>query len=173
MGDGLKTATELALEAEPARSLPGSGEQLELGAEPLPDLLGMRQVVGADRRGPGRPAGARNKRTEAWTDYLLSRYSSPLEGLLQLATMGVEDLVTAIGCTRLEALQEKRQAMIAALPYLHQRQAIAVDLTKRSVVHLTINEAPDAEFGDQVALTATVIDNEQNQQLSEGKPDEV
>ena len=59
----------------------------------------------------------------------------------------------------MEALQEKRLAATAMLPYWHQKQPIAVDMTKRSVVHLVINDAElyDESAGD-LTLTARVVE---------------
>ena len=163
--DGLRTAVATVGVGEaPAID----GDQLEL----LPDLLGLPEVP-VERRGPGRPKGARNKRTEEWTAYLLGRYHSPLEALLQLGLMPVQELARSLNCTMIEALAEKRQALAAILPYLHQRQPIAVDVTKRQVVHLTIHEAPDQDLGVAAAIEAAVIDIEQNQSVSEGESDAV
>jgi len=125
------------------------------GEEQL-DLLGLPPLragaILAERRGRGRPPGARNKRTEDLVAWLLGKYPSPLEGLLQMANARVDELAAQLGCTPLEALQEKRHAAIAALPYIHQRQAIAVDVTQRNVVHLTL------EMGGAEALDETVMD---------------
>jgi hypothetical protein len=153
---GDQTAVALALEQAPDDD---GEEQL-----PLPDLIGadaQRLDTGADaeRRGPGRPPGARNRRTLEMANYLLSRYASPLEILAQIATARVDDLKRDIGCTRLEALQEKRLAALALLPYVHQKMPVAVDVTNRNVVHLNIvveeTAAPDAP---EDTLTARVLD---------------
>src|ERR1700712_5562456 len=95
------------------------------------------------RRSVGRPTGRRNLRNQRIADYLLSQYRDPLEGLVQMAGLSVGDLAAALGCTKLEAWQEKRQCAAAALPYLHQRQALAVDLTARQAVYLSIVEDAD------------------------------
>ena len=60
--------------------------------------------AGADgaQRGPGRPKGARNKRTEAWAAYRPSRYTSPLEGLAVLVARGIRELVAELGCELIE-----------------------------------------------------------------------
>lgn len=85
---------------------------------------------------------------------------------MRIATAPVGELVAATGCTKIEALQEKRLAAIAGLPYLHQKQPVAIDVTNRNVVHLHITDAlftddGDADGGDDegtISLTATLVE---------------
>ncbi len=119
-----------------------------------PDLLGLPQrgIVTPVYRGVGRPPGSRNKRTERWAEFLLSRYESPLEVLVQMANAPVAALAEQLGCSALEAFQEKRQAAIAAAPYLHQRMPLAVDVTDRKVLNLVIVDHAPAADGDGEAI---------------------
>jgi hypothetical protein len=123
-----------AIVANAARDVPapddGEGEQGDLLGLPTPD--GMEPS-----RGPGRPPGRRNRRTEERANYLLSRYPSPLEGLAQIAAMPVAELAKRLGCTPLEALQEQRLSRIALAPYVHARMPVAIS-TDKPLVHLTI-----------------------------------
>ena len=95
--------------------------------------------------------------------YLLSRYTSPLEVLAQIAVARVDQLAASLGCTKLEALQEKRLAAIALKDHLHSKMPVAVDITDRKVIYLTIGEdpanrdAPPVEGDDILDLTATVL----------------
>jgi hypothetical protein len=136
------------------------------------DLLGLpeRGSSPAPRRGPGRPAGARNRRTQEWVEYLQSRYASPLEVLAQIATAPIAELAKALGCKPLEALQEKRQAAIALAPFLHQRQAIAVDVTNRREVRLIIETGGELELADDRAEFVEIV---QNQGDTDAEPGEV
>lgn len=142
--NGEKAAVKLALgDAPPAPPSAPYTEQMDL----LEDLIGFRETVTlSDARAnraaavKGRPLGSKNKRTIEWAEYLLSRYSSPLEVLAQIATMSIEELVAGLRCTKLEALQEKRLAAIALLPYVHAKQPVAIDFTKRQIVTLVIVE---------------------------------
>jgi len=55
--------------------------------------------------GKGRPPGSKNKRTEEWTEFLLARYTSPLEGLAEISVMSIEeckDLAIQLGCKALD-----------------------------------------------------------------------
>ena len=131
----------------------GAGEALEAR---LDDVEQLALALGLDtdrirRRAAGRPAGRRNLRNQRVADYLLGQYPDPLEGLVRMAAMPLEGLADALGCSRFEAAQEQRLCRIAALPYLHQRQAIAVDMTHRTQVELTIVDGLAADQVDDAA----------------------
>jgi|SRR5579862_6449925 len=165
-GKGTATAIAMAVEAMPE---PEEPEQL--------DLLGLPMTIAGEslelRRGRGRPPGSRNKRTLAQAEFLLRQYADPRAVLLQIAQAPVDELVAKLGCTALEALQEKRLAAIGVLPYVAQRQPLAVDVTNRSVVYLTIQDgaAGPVESAD-ITLSARVIETIENQEVTEeGKPD--
>lgn len=122
------------------------------GPAPEPEQIDLEDLLGLPNgalippapaaRGPGRPPGSRNRRTSQWVDYLLSRYASPLEVLAQMATAPVDRLKVQLGCTALEAFQEKRHCAIALAPFLHQRQPLAVNISERKVIYLTIDASP-------------------------------
>ena len=105
----------------------GAGQALPIGEAEQMDMLGL--ALPQDRRPRGRPAGQRNVRVQRTADYLLARYRDPLEGLVAMAAMGVDELASALGCTKLEAFGEKRQCATAAIPYLHSRMPIAVNVS--------------------------------------------
>lgn len=167
---GEKTAVAAAIAATPGADRPPTEqiadrlEQLDLIEDVLglPDLEPGEKVVvlnGGITRNAGRPVGARNKRTQEWADYILSRYTSPLEVLAQLAVARVDVLAEQLGCTRLEAMQEKRQAAIALVPFIHQKQPLAVNLTNKTVVYLNIVEGePLVPREDDLTLTAHVVE---------------
>jgi len=162
-GHNSAVETVLATLAAP----PGAGDPEQLDIE---DLLGLppppAPEPGAptpEPRRPGRPPGSRNKRTLDWINYLLSRYASPLEVLAQMTVARVEDLARDLHCTRLEAWQEKRHAAIGLAPFLHQRQPLAVNLTERRVVYLTI-EATDtapALTGEGMVIPVAIVPSDQ------------
>lgn len=153
---GEKAAVALALEAS-ENDIDEETEQLELlGIEPGAVVKALRER----RSKTGRPPGARNKRTVAMANYLLSRYTSPLEVLAQIATARIDELSVAMGCTKLEAMQEKRLAALGLLPYLHQKQPVAVDVTERKVVNLTIVIDEDTGAGGHVDDDVVTISGE-------------
>lgn len=170
---GLVAAVEAAGTGEAPAA---EGEQLALlplserGAEAPADLADMEP----GRRGPGRPAGARNKRTEDWVRYLTSRYRSPLVGLAEIYSRKVSELAAELGFgsltpeVALKLLAAQIEAMKALAPYVHQRQPLAVQIDERRTVRLVVEEydgkAADAGDGDALSiLEGIVIDVEENQ----------
>lgn len=143
--------------------IPPETEQLDLAG-----ALGLPPPKRA-ARAPGRPPGAINRATERIASYLLAKYRDPLEGLVQMAGMGVDELASMLGCTAFEAWQEKRLCIAAALPYLHRRQPIAVDLTNHQLVHLTIGggaaRAVDGTAG--VTLLEGLAEIVENQEVND------
>lgn len=118
------------------------GEQLALLAEDNAALDGLLPLAPppVERRGAGRPPGARNRRTQALAAYYLGRYGDPLEGLLAMGTgdlahthRKLAEAAVATGLpiggqdagalTVMGLLQFKRQCLEAALPYLHAKLA--------------------------------------------------
>lgn len=146
-------------------------EQLGLFAEPL-TAEGQRKLP--ERRGPGRPPGARNKRTERTIAWLMSRHRDPRQVLLEIAEANVGDLAALLSCSLHEALQEKRLAAIGVLPYVAQKQPLAVDVTNRQVVYLNIHEGDvSVGEGDGVGFAVRVLDNVEYQEVSGGDDDKV
>jgi hypothetical protein len=140
------------------------GEQLDLleieeAETPLP--MPPAKVA----TGKGRPPGARNRRTEEWVRYLLSRYRSPLVGLLEIYSRSAQELAEQLHVERGEAARMQLQAMIAALPYLHQRLPLAVDVKSDSRGLLVVGEIG---AGTVVGgLTLPLAEGEENQEVRE------
>lgn len=128
-----------------------AGVQVDLFASPeeaarLDEQLPIAPSAAA-KRGPGRPSGAKNKRTEALAGYYLRRHGDPLEALLTLGMGSLEHTAVEFGSAiaalkargiRLavdakgrelsgidiaEVMKLKVRALEAALPYLHARRA--------------------------------------------------
>lgn len=158
---GEKAAVAIALAAAGNPSTEHKEEQLD-----IEDLIGaplrLDQVEVLNRngnRGVGRPLHSRNKRTVEWAEYLLTRYASPLEVLAQMAVARVDVLAAQLGCTKFEAYQEKRLAAIALVPFIHQKQPLAVNLNNKTFVHLTISEGSElSPAPDDMTLTARVVE---------------
>lgn len=151
-----------------------------------------RAAVGKSTPKGGRPAGARNKSTEEWRRYLLSRYPSPLVGLIEVYSRNPADLARELGLYQQgEVLREtesgriervlladesrpdiaaafklQMEAMQAALPYLHQRQPLAVEAKGGAQLGiLMMGEFPSDMHGDGLPLAP-----EQNQGLIDVSP---
>lgn len=130
------------------------GEPGEEGAFEVDMPMPVAPVARSGPRG-GRPKGAKNRSTEAWREYLLSRYRSPLVGLLEIASRSPKDLAKELGLyervpvgggeyeDRLatgEAFKAQIEAMRTALPYLHGKAAIEIKATdeRRGVLNVFI-----------------------------------
>jgi hypothetical protein len=94
------------------------------------------QVVA--KRGAGRPPGARNKRTEAFREYLLSRYRSPLTVLAEIYTRPVADLARELACPVKDALKMQMDAARELAPYLHSKAPIEVTGKDGQAVSLVV-----------------------------------
>jgi hypothetical protein len=92
----------------------------------------------SSRRGPGRPKGARNIRTETVAVALIERYGDPLEADVAIGTMPLGELITEMRTIasdrglKLEAsvmdlARWQRDCRGQAMPYLHSRRATTDD----------------------------------------------
>lgn len=174
---GEKTALEIANNIQPLE-LEGAGEQIDL-LEALGLPVNEKVIELRERTGkPGRPAGSRNKRTVEMAAFLLSQYKSPLEVLVQIAATPIAELAAALGCTKLEALQEIRLAAIASKPHLHSAMPLAVNVNERKLIYMnmSINAGNGADQGG-TGLTREIFDlasaaATQQVQITEGKSDD-
>ena len=128
-----------------------AGGQLGLLEEPEPyepaeDSQPFANVV--ERRGPGRPKGAVNKRTAAFRDYILNRYGDPLTGLAEVAFTPIDDLARALACTKLEAFDRWLRAREALLPYVLAKMPAEVQIKTETLPTLVIGQLV---VGDQAA----------------------
>jgi len=118
-------------------------------------------------RGPGRPKGAKNRRTEEWAAYILSQYRSPLIVLAELYSMPVDELAAELQCEKLDAVKIQKDAAAALAPYVHQRQPQAIEVSEKSVGVLVIGELS----GDASGLAGLPLagdEGEQNQGFIDG-----
>jgi len=110
----------------------------------------------------GRPAGRRNVRNQRVADFVLATVGDPLLELARMSMLPVDALAAALGVKKAEAWAEKRLCLAAIMPYIHQRQAIAVDVTNRNIVHLSIHEGPAEAVapggGEAVTIAAGVAE---------------
>lgn len=172
---------DLVREADDARQ--DRAEQLALLVEENADADAKLPLAPPPvKRGPGRPPGARNKRTEDLARYYLGRYGDPLEGLLALATgdlghtlrqlralsdeLGVpiqvekvDGKLVACEPSLMGLLEFKRHALEAALPYLHAKRAPENDKGEVVVPILAIGPlVPGVQPGLQPAGVTSVLD---------------
>lgn len=126
---------------------------------PLPEvgLLGEAAdgapVAEASRRG-GRPAGAKNRKTKEWVEYILRRYPSPLVALAETMSRPVGELARELGCTALEAFDRQIEAAKHLAPYLHQKLPTAIEVgTPEGIpLWLAVSPAMAAAVGEDGAV---------------------
>ena len=168
MTDDRKSGLQAAVELTREESEPPEGaatEQLPLipagelheGGEPI-------KRGEARRRGPGRPPGARNKSTDAWRDFILARYQSPLIALAETYSRSVVDLKDELGCSLLEAFQLQQQAAKELAPYLHSKMPQAVQVDAKGDFTLIIEGGAGGAVGvpgdDAVVIEGEIGDME-------------
>ena len=137
----------------------------------------------------GRPVGARNKSTEAWREYLLSRYRSPLVALLEMCNRTPTELATDLGLkcevfvgsgefrTRREVLDVVKAAEMqmdahkAVLPYLHQKAPTAIELPDDVDAPLLVIGHIDVGAGAASGLQLPLAKSEQNQDVIDVTPE--
>lgn len=171
--EGLITA--VAESFDPAQAPPDSmnGEQVDLflPLHNVSDGKTARERGLPARRGAGRPPGAKNKNTEAWREYILSRYPSPLVGLAETYSRPLGDLATELSCTRKEAFDIQQRCMEAVLPYVHQKQPQAVELSDGGLMTLVIGkiEARSAASAPGLTLEPVDLEIEENQGFTDSE----
>lgn len=98
--------------------------------------------LGIDKR-PGRPKGAKNKSTKEWVEYFLSQVKeSPLIFLGRLYSEKTDLLARRLCCKREEALKMQIGAANAVLPYVHQKQPIAIETSSEELPTIQIFTSP-------------------------------
>jgi hypothetical protein len=202
-GNGLGTAVEM-LGGFGDLGLGGEGEQPELFADADDAPMPMPAAKGISGPKGGRPKGARNRSTEEWRQFILSKYRSPLVFLAEMWSRTPAELAEQLQLYKFhegrmvmapvldengahlrdgngelrwqpvlatgDAASMQQAAAIAALPYLHQKQPLALEVkeTTRGVVILGSLDVPDAANGDGLALP---LAHEENQQVIDVEPE--
>jgi len=129
---GLATAITEAV--DPA-SAPPTDQPTQLPLLPAQEILllpedpALRRQEILSPRGRGRPPGSRNRSTEAWRQYLLHQYESPLVGLAEIYSRPVADLAAELGCSKAEAFRMQMVAMKELAPYMHGKMPLEIEAT--------------------------------------------
>lgn len=139
-------------------------DQLALFGAPL--TVDGQALAVVKKVGPGRPPGARNKRTERSVAWLLQRHRDPREVLLEIAEANVYDLAARLECSPAEAMTEKRLAAIGVLPYVAAKITPEI-IDNRQVIHLTIGGFGGLETG-AAAGPVQVLDPSEFAAVAEG-----
>jgi hypothetical protein len=159
--------------------------ELEAAGEPVlqPSLFPASQVASlpaapGDRRdaltkrGAGRPAGARNRRTDAFRDYVLrlSGGEHPVEGLIEAYQRPVHILAEELGCSRLDAFKAQQDARRVVLEYVEGKMPVSVNLTHQHAIPI-IFEGFDVVPGGPAVESEYIqeFSSEENGKLEQGK----
>lgn len=164
----------------------------------MPSML-PKAAESATRSGPrgGRPAGARNKSTEAWRDLFLSKFRHPMMVLGELTSRTPAELARDLGLYMYsegkpvlhpkygpdgtivgsehalatgEAAKLQKDAAIALLPYLGQKLPMAIEVTTPQRAVVLLGELIVEGAGSDLDVPfAPEIESQQNQQVIEGE----
>lgn len=153
----------------------GAGEAPTVAAEQLallparPSETAAEAVASGERR-IGRPPGARNRRTQDMVRWLLDvrGLKPPLEFLLEVTGKTTAELV-GMGVKAEEALKLKVHAAVAALPYVHQKQPMAVEAVGKTAGLLVLpgeggtaeEQAADMGFDLEILPNGNVMVSQQ------------
>ncbi len=182
-GEGEKVGLNAALQdtvdttEPPAPAAEQSALPLDLPDELLAVAAGIdRDLAMAPRRRAGRPPGAKNRRTGAWSEFLLKRGSSPLMVLQDIYSLPVEELARRLNCDRIDALKLQISCAKELAPYIHQKMPVAVEVDENKVVRLVLAEGGDfdgaaiADDGLQITAIEGDFETVENQQVSTQDP---
>lgn len=138
----------------------------------LPTAAADRQTAYRDRSRQGRQPGAKNRATQEWRDFILSRYTSPLQFLAEIFCRPVHVLAEEIGATRAEALAVQVRAASELAPYLHGKAP--VEIKAEGGLPMMLMVSPDQalsiyQAGGQAAPPAfdlAMVERVENQEVS-------
>lgn len=143
-----------AREAE-QRAVQAAEGQREAALLPLADLV---------QREPELPSAAARGRHRQYLQVLETRFPAPLGRLAAIYTETPEELARKLACTKLEALREIVSAAKASLPYWHQAQPTAVQMSGAPMAPVVIGVS--AAVAAQLGVDA---ESEADQRVIEGE----
>jgi hypothetical protein len=124
-------------------------------------LLPLAELV---ERHPELPSAAARGRHRQYLQVLETRFPAPLGRLAAIYSTPVEELARQLACEKLEAMREIVAAAKASLPYWHQAQPTAVNLSGAPIapVQVVVSELVAGQLGMGVHI-------ERDQQVIEGE----
>jgi hypothetical protein len=137
------------LEPPTAEEMLEAKEELGLGAGRLAVLRHARE-----KRRQGRPPGARNKRTDDFSRWLLSQGRHPGAFMMEVVNTPVELLMEASGKSYLECLDRKIRCAEGLMPFLESKKPVAADISLKGDIRLI------EEITDPSRVASAVVDGE-------------
>ena len=132
--------------------------QLDLIRDQVPGRDAATAVAVMERKGRGRPPGARNKQTAKFRDQILRMGPHPALVMQRAASMPVEALAATLGCTKLEAFNVQMRAAAELMPYIERKQPMEIDLRQEHDLVLIMGGVPGARDADLEAIAREVND---------------
>lgn len=134
MADGPNVGVRSAAGSLPAASFGAPSSDAAETQEQLFDLDGPEGALGPvsavlERRGPGRPKGAINKRTEDLRRFLLARFKHPIVALAEVYSIPVDELARELGCDKVDALTLQLRAAAEVAPYVDSKMPAKVHIS--------------------------------------------
>lgn len=114
--------------------------QRQVARLPLADLVEQHVEL---------PSSAARGRHRAYLQVLETRFPAPLGRLAAIYSEAPDELARKLACTKLEALREIVAAAKASLPYWHQQQPTAIQMSGAPVaaVQVVVSGAVAGELG--------------------------
>lgn len=159
MSENAKSGAAAALSAAGGPGAAGAGQA---GVQQQLGLLDGRPEPPAAPRGPGRPAGAKNKRTQAWQKWFEATGEMPLEFLAKTFRKSTGELAAELACDQDAALRIQVEAAKAVLPYVEQKLPLAIedDRDQARMVIVVGDMTPEQRGEADQALGWKLLDNQ-------------
>lgn len=144
-GDQVPLPIDLT-DSDEHHALPDASEivaiQMEMGCD-LGDAVREHR-----RRGRGgRPKGARNKRTEEFSRYILQFGPHPGVTLARVQGRPTDMLAKELGCTKLEAMQLQIRAASELLPFIEGKKPVEVNMHMGGHMSLVLEQGGAVDGG--------------------------
>lgn len=163
---GLIAAVDLILARTPGSQGEASrvlrAEQLAL-IPSATELAFQTDAERAERSGPGRPPGSRNKSTEDWTRFLTANYRDPRLFLAEAYSRPAAELGRELNCSTEAAFKLQLVAAKELLPYVGQKQPVAIAISSEREVTLVLvapERRPAPTPGDGARLIAATVEDQ-------------
>lgn len=115
--------------------------------EPADDDERLHAAV--EKRGRGRPVGAKNRKSAALRDFIAARYGNVAELLMARATAPVRDLAVELGAEVLDVWKEQNDILKAMLPYVMEKmtpEQVQQNFMKLSIANVRLGDQDDGNI---------------------------
>jgi hypothetical protein len=128
-------------------------------------------------RAPGRPVGAKNRRTDLVAQYLVDRFGDPLTAAVATSSMPLRDLITELrkvasdcglklGGSVMDIARFQRDCRNDALPYIHAKRAPETAKGDPVVPIIGIGRAENVVIAGGRSLEDAVAKSQQHQSVT-------